>query len=160
MKVLIGKPPGLRSKKKQVVSVRIDPWDTWSMDHTLAPLVLPMLHQLKSTNHGAPYVDDADVPEALRSMNAGLKENDYDVDEFYFDRWAWVMDEMIFAFETKASDNFMEAFTTVDPSYASNAANTNFLDKYKYDWVGIKAVEDRMQNGFVLFGKYFQALWD
>ena len=28
--------------------VKIDRWDTWSMDHTLAHIVLPMLEQLKN----------------------------------------------------------------------------------------------------------------
>ena len=51
----------------QVVEVHIDRWDTWSMDYTLAHIVLPMLRQLKETKHGSPEVDDADVPEELRS---------------------------------------------------------------------------------------------
>ena len=46
--------------------VKIDRWDTWSMDHTLAFIILPMLKQLKADKHGAPFVDDEDVPEHLR----------------------------------------------------------------------------------------------
>jgi hypothetical protein len=42
--------------------VKIDRWDTWSMDHTLAHIVLPMLRQLQATKHGSPLVDDEDVP--------------------------------------------------------------------------------------------------
>ena len=38
--------------------VKIDYWDTWSMDHTLSYIIVPMLKQLKATKHGAPYVDD------------------------------------------------------------------------------------------------------
>ena len=34
--------------------VKIDRWDTWSMDHTLADIILPMLRQLKKSAHGAP----------------------------------------------------------------------------------------------------------
>jgi hypothetical protein len=29
-----------------------------------------------------------------------------------------------------------------------------------YDWEGRKAYEARIQNGFRLFGKYYQNLWD
>ena len=47
--------------------VKIDRWDTWSMDHTLAHIVLPMLKQLQKDKHGSPYVEDEDVPEELRS---------------------------------------------------------------------------------------------
>jgi hypothetical protein len=45
--------------------VKIDKWDTWSMDHTLAQIVLPMLKQLQATKHGSPLVEDEDVPEGL-----------------------------------------------------------------------------------------------
>lgn len=50
----------------QKISVRIDLHDTWSMDQTLAHIVLPMLVQLKRTKHGAPNTDNADVPKELR----------------------------------------------------------------------------------------------
>ena len=43
--------------------VKIDRWDTWSMDHTLAHIILPMLKQLDKEKHGAPYTNDEDVPE-------------------------------------------------------------------------------------------------
>jgi hypothetical protein len=81
--------------------VKIDRYDTWSMDHTLADIILPMLKQLKTTKHGSPSVDDQDVPEGLglRSTEAGPKENEWDTDDNWFKRWDWVLDEMIFAFE-------------------------------------------------------------
>jgi len=56
-----------RTGQKQ--KIHIDRWDTWSMDHTLAPVILPMLVQLKATKHGAPCVDLEDVPEELRPTN-------------------------------------------------------------------------------------------
>ena len=31
---------------------------------------------------------------------------------------------------------------------------------YNCDYDGIKQIEERMQNGFRLFGKYYQGLWD
>jgi hypothetical protein len=33
-------------------------------------------------------------------------------------------------------------------------------DTYVCDYDGIQKVHDRMQNGFRLFGKYYQGLWD
>ena len=73
--------------------VKIDHYDTWSMDHTLSPIILPMLKQLKEKKHGAPGVDDEDVPAGvgLRSTEAGPKENEYDTDENWFKRWDWVI---------------------------------------------------------------------
>ena len=93
MKVSIGRHPK-DPNKEQKVNVRIDKWDTWNMDVTLAHIIVPMLKQLKATKHGAPLVELEDVPEHLRSE----KTNEYGVDDTHFERWDWVMDEMIFAF--------------------------------------------------------------
>ena len=42
---------GYSPKQKQKICIH--KYDTWSMDHTLAHIVLPMLVQLKRTKHGA-----------------------------------------------------------------------------------------------------------
>ena len=53
--------------ERDIRYIKIDKWDTWSMDSTLSPIILPMLKQLKATKHGAPYIDDEDVPAKLRA---------------------------------------------------------------------------------------------
>lgn len=111
------------------IKVRIDPWDTWNMDGTLAHIILPMLIKLKDNKHGAPFTDDEDVPEELRSYSAPPKENDWDTDDNFFLRWDWIMNEMIYAFTKKLEE---------DPI----------------------ARDERMDNGFILFGKYYNGLWD
>ena len=159
--------------------VKIDRYDTWSMDHTLADIVLPMLKQLKEKQHGAGFVDDADVPKGigLRSTEAAPKENEWDTDSNHFARWNWVMDEMIFAFECKVDDSWQDAFregehdilwVPVDADgnevpkgehkYTEMRHGPN--DTYKCDYDGMKKVEERIQNGFRLFGRYYQNLWD
>jgi hypothetical protein len=157
--------------------VKIDRWDTWSMDHTLAHIVLPMLKQLKATKHGAPFVDDEDVPEHLRSTAAPAKENEWDTDANHFARWDWAMSEMIFAFECKVDDSWQDAFRSGDHDilwvpvdvhgnevpkgdhkYTEMRRGPN--DTYQCDYDGMKVVETRIQNGFRLFGKYYQGLWD
>jgi len=65
MKVNIGRYP--KGDKQRKISVQIDPWDTWSADHTLALIIAPVLQKMKDDKQGAPHVDDADVPEHLRS---------------------------------------------------------------------------------------------
>ena len=157
--------------------VKIDKWDTWSMDHTLAHIVLPMLKQLKTTKHGSPLVEDEDVPEHLRSAAAPAKENEWDIDDNHFKRWDWVMDEMIFAFNCKVDDSWEEAFRSgvLDVVTVPVDKDGNEVPKgehkfwqmkdgpnntYKCDYEGMKVVEDRIQNGFRLFGKYYQGLWD
>jgi hypothetical protein len=157
--------------------VKIDRWDTWSMDHTLGQIALPMLKQLKASKHGAPFVDDEDVPEELKSTSAPPKENEWDTDDNHFKRWDWAMSEMIFAFENRLDDSWQDAFRSgnhditwipVDREgnevakgehkYYQMGKGPN--DTYKCDYEGMKVVEARIQNGFRLFGKYYQALWD
>ena len=156
----------------RVEYVKIDYWDTWSMDHTLADIILPMLKQLKATQHGAPYVDDEDVPKELRSIYA-LPKDEYDTDGNHFKRWDWVMDEMIFAFEHKVDDSWEEQFRSgkhdmksVPCAWDENGKPTMYEwvkgpnDTYKCDYDGMQKVRDRMKNGFRLFGKYYEGLWD
>lgn len=154
-------------KKKRKIDIRIDRYDTWSMDHTLALIVLPMLKQLKETKHGSPWVDDEDVPEHLRSTAAPPKENEYDTDDNHHLRWEWVLDEMIFAFGSKLDDSWEEQFESgnIDLEWIKlENGMSKMVDgpnhTRTYDREGRKAYEDRIQNGFRLFGKYYQNLWD
>ena len=153
--------------------VKIDRWDTWSMDHTLAEIVLPMLKQLKATKHGSPFVDDDDVPEELKSTSAPPRENEWDTDGNHFKRWDWVMDEMIFAFECKNDESWQEKFYSGEsdikhvpcewyedgkPKLYETQKGPNHT--YECDYEGMRKVEERIQNGFRLFGKYYSSLWD
>ena len=157
--------------------VKIDRYDTWSMDHTLADIVLPMLKQLKKDKHGAPFVDDEDVPEHLRSTAAPPKENEYDTDAHHFARWDWAMDEMIFAFECKVDDSWEDAFregehdllwipVDKDGNEVPKGEHKYYQmthgpkDTYKCDYEGMKVVQARISNGFRLFGRYYEGLWD
>lgn len=139
--------------------VKIDKWDTWSMDYTLAYIIVPMLKQLKEDKHGAPMVDDEDVPEHLRSTNAKPKENDYDIDEFHFQRWDWVMNEMIWAFEQKLIDNDDEKFFNWAAVDRTKPLSDQF-SQVEIDREGLDAHHDRKTNGYRLFGKYYEGLWD
>lgn len=101
------------------VSVRIDHYDTWGMDNTLALIILPMLKQLKATKHGSPYVDDADLPAELRMTkrerlvhdeghwNKKLKATEAEMDaadKKFHAGWDWVMDQMIWSFEEELDE--------------------------------------------------------
>lgn len=161
------------------IQVKIDPWDTWNMESTLAPIILPMLVQLKETKHGAPRVDDEDVPYELRresDLEFGEDPDDFTTDKFWFDRWDYVLDEMIFAFES-INSNWEEQFRSgvidritvpvdIDGNEVPEEDAKYFewrktdKDTSKWDQEGHKEYQDRISNGFRLFGKYFQALWD
>ena len=155
--------------------VKIDYWDTWSMDNTLAPIILPMLKQLRDTKHGSPLVDLEDVPEHLRTTGTQEYEEQsvfdfYKEDKSYDDdypnihaRWEWVLDEMIWAFEQKADDDaegqFFDHSECDDEKFPWDEDGT-YQSKVKVDWVGLKEWQKRKENGFRLFGKYYEALWD
>jgi hypothetical protein len=140
--------------------VKIDKWDTWSMDYTLSHIIVPMLKQLQQTKHGAPNVDDEDVPVELRSTTAPPKEDEYDVDGNHFKRWDWVLSEMIWAFEQNLDTNSEDKF--FDHSEVVETKHDIFgqLHKIKIDREGLDAHQERKANGFRLFGKYYQGLWD
>jgi len=146
--------------------VKIDKWDTWNMDSTLSTIVLPMLKQLKETKHGAPFVDDADVPKELKSTSAPPKENEWDTDENHFKRWDWVLDEMIFAFDSKLNDweeQFYSGEHDIQWKKLENDCSEMIKgpkDTFKIDTKGMKIYETRVKNGFRLFGKYYSGLWD
>jgi hypothetical protein len=138
--------------------VKIDRWDTWSMDHTLAHIILPMLKQLKKDKHGAPFTNDKDVPKELRSTSAKPKDDEWDTDEFHFQRWDYILDEMIWAFEQKVTDDDESQF--YDHSDCKGLPFEETIGKLKVDRKGLKAHQTRKQNGYRLFGAYYQALWD
>jgi hypothetical protein len=143
----------------RITYIKIDRWDTWSMDHTLSEIIVPMLKQLQATKQGAPYTDDADVPEYLRSHMAQPKENEWDTDSLHFMRWDWILAEMIWAFEQKVDDESESQFFDHSASNGLDPWHKDYVGP-KFDQEGYTKHHDRMQNGFRLFGKYYQNLWD
>jgi len=170
-------------KQKQKIPrkyIKIDRYDTWSMDHTLAEIILPMLKQLQATKHGSPQVDLEDVPEHLRGTGHE-KWEDQKTFDFYHEtddnkdinyealhtRWDWVLNEMIFAFEHLVDDSWEDKFRSgehdmqwkkLEGGMSEMIRGPN--DTYQCDYDAIAEVHKRMDNGFRLFGRYFQGLWD
>lgn len=164
--------------------VKIDYWDTWNMDNTLSPIILPMLKQLREDKHGSGIVDLEDVPEHLRCNTTEdydeqkcfdfyheheVKEGDRDVHA----RWDWVLDEMIWAFEQICDENNDAQFHTgkcdmksVACAWDENGKPTMFTfekgpnDTSHFDIEGYQKHHERIQNGTRLFGKYYRNLWD
>ena len=145
-------------RRTQEVKVRIDKWDTWSIDHTLAHIVLPMLVQLKRTKHGAPWVAVADVPKELRPTKKDINayNKDGSTDDKFFKRWDYVLDEMIWAFEQKCRDDWESDYY----EYEDDNTERFGLKLVWEDRTASEAHHQRMTNGFRLFGKYYENLWD
>lgn len=163
----------IESKKRRQVYVHIDKWDTWNMDNTLAYIVLPMLQQLQATKHGSPRVDDCDVPEDLRSTSAPAVENDWDTDANFSKRWDWVLGEMIYSFQCKLDDSWQDKYRSGKIDFKSEPCAWDEKGKptlyqmvhgpehsYVCDYDAMQLEQDRITNGFRLFGKYYEALWD
>ena len=159
---------------EQKIKVHVDRWDTWSMDHTLAHIVVPMLKQLKETKHGVPMIDYEDMPEDLQYIERKYDQRartdmvdqiqliEYDdLSEHEFQRqikcWDWIMDEMIWAFEQKITDAWEADY------YGPWIPAEDGKPIGSFEWVddeGRDKHQERMKNGFRLFGKYYEALWD
>lgn len=155
-----------RPWNKRKIKVRIDNYDVWSLHETLSHVVHPMLVELKEQKNGSPFVDDQDVPENLRSTSVLKPEKEWDVDDNYHKRFEYILDEMIWAFEQDTID-WEDQFHKGDIDiFWEDVPGTDLTEMksrnkdYSFDREGHDKHYDRMQNGFRLFGKYYQSLWD
>ena len=151
------------SKNKRNINIHIDKYDTWNMKHTLALIILPMLKQLLDTNHGSPYVDPEDVPHIGKGEETDFGNTDDKVHE----RWDWVLNEMIYAFEAEADEDWDQQFYSGESDISwQELPNGNCQmikgskDTFKVDQEAMKKDAERRKNGRILFGKYYGGLWD
>ena len=165
-------PAGRKNRAEKVV---IDDTDVWNLDHSLALIIAPALKILKEKKQGAPFVHNEDVPKFLRATEEEIKEHwdGGESDKHYFDRWDYVMSEMIFAFESKLED-WEEKFASgehdykfvEDPDKKDEEGQPMYKMEYgpnntfEIDTEGMKKFQARITKGFKLFGKYYEGLWD
>ena len=81
-----------------------------------------------------------------RNMPEFEEDEHWAVNPDHHKRWDWIISEMIWAFEQIVDDT----------------SNEQFYDHsvYVFDREGHAKHEDRIQRGTMLFGKYYQGLWD
>jgi hypothetical protein len=158
----------IKDRQKRKMNIRVDYYDVWGADHTLAKIIHPVLVKLQEVKHGSPHVDDEDVPEHLRSTAAPPKENEWETDDNLHLRWEWVLAEMIWAFEALGNDEFEDQFYSgeSDWDFVKIEGSTYYTMEhgpkhtFKVDEEGMKAAYARIANGTRLFGKYYRGLWD
>lgn len=163
MKIDIGPYRGNRwFSRKRKVRIKYHNYDTWSLDHTLALIIAPGLQQLKDTNHGFGHVDDEDLPTACLKDASGEE------------RWEWIMDEMIWAFEQHGGEDDTAQYyhnrdqlemVTIPSEDGSRTLSFNHQKDpnkppYFRDYEGLKKHDERKANGRRLFAKYYESLWD
>lgn len=152
--------------RQRHVDVKINNYDVWNMDDTLAKIILPMLVKLKEQKPGAPYVDLADVPTNFRIELTEEQRDSGNVDEHHFARWDWIIDEMIWTFEQLNTD-WEEQYVTGEADYnfdTKDEMGNGIMTKgpnhtLKLDNEGMEVHRKRIENGLRLFGKYYQSLW-
>jgi hypothetical protein len=144
----------IHSKRHRKISVKIHDYDVWSMDSTLAFIILPMLEKIKEDKQGTPFIDDEDVPINIRNG-----------DDYSEEKWLYILEEMIFAFKSKNTP-WIEKFYSGNCEFVlKEIMSGNFelvkwpSDTFKIDFEGKKKYQDRISNGFRLFGKYYESLW-
>lgn len=178
MKVHIGK--FYKGTPNRKVNIEIENFDTWSLDHSLALIILPCLIQLKATKQGVPHDfatvggEDYEAQDSFDFYKETVNENfDQKVKE-----WDEVLDKMIWSFQQLALEEYDDQYhhgkaeydwVKTDKKYP-NPISGKMEDTYKmvdknpdahwYDHVGHKLHEERIQEGLELFGKYYRALWD
>ena len=181
--------PNYEERETAGMQITIHKWDTWSMDHTLALIALPMLKQLKETKHGAPNVDNEDVPDILQVSTKEYYEykRTGETDPNFFKRWDYVLDEMIFAMTAIVHDDDEVEYNSEDSTWTVSEIKTVgigpaqlllFPNEYgdteeyelyemqrtderpRFDIEKYRTREDRINNGTKLFGKYYRSLWD
>jgi len=136
MKVDLG--PYKSNGDRRKIKVHIDRYDTVSLDHTLALIILPCLIQLKNTQQGMPVIKEVDIDPNQESFDFGddLESMQYEKNTTI---WNEIMDKMIWSFQQ----------LTVD---YKNGVNIKSDARPLY--------EERLQEGLALFGTYYLALWD
>lgn len=178
MKINIGKFP--KGQNPQKVDVEIERHDTWNMAHSLAYIVYPMLLKLKEEKMGIPH----DFSDA-----GGENYSDQKSFEFYEESHNWafnekckewdvVLEKMIWSFEQLIDEEWESKYhhgkhetewkqcdtPMKNPLTGKMEHMYQMIDKnpggHWYDSEGHQLHMARMQEGFELFGKYFQNLWD
>ena len=143
MKVKIGTYPK-NHKKERKISVQIDGWDTWSLDHTLALIIHPALLEFKKDLSGHP---------------ATLTEEE----------WNDILDKMIFSFGALLNTDWEDQFSSGNIEFVRTPLNDGSgmvkiergpNDTSAFDMEGWTAYSDRIDEGLLLFGKHFRSLWN
>jgi hypothetical protein len=167
-----------KGPKERKIDVKVERWDTYSMDHTAALIILPLLLQLKQTKHG--------VPSGLVTRTGGDTDNNYCFDfiqedeNVVFDKlceqWDEILDKMIWSFQQLVDDSYDSKYhhghmklgwkpiEITNPSTGQVEKAYEMVDEnpgeHWYDHVGHTLHEERIQEGLELFGKYYRNLWD
>lgn len=98
MKAYIG---AFNSTPYVFTDIQVEPHDTWSLDVTLAHVILPLLKQFKANSKGSPRIDATDIPEELWPTFQIFSSTKFDHSH---EAWLWILDQMIYSFDLILQD--------------------------------------------------------
>jgi len=177
MKVKLG---NYKKDSTRNVDVEIEKFDTYSLDHTLAHIILPALLQLKVSKMGIPaeFADAGGADYDNQDSFDFYKETHNEAFDEKCKEWDEVLDKMIWSFQQILLDDYEKKYHHGEPQYnwvkgeytytdpvtgkvedTFQMVDTN-PDEHWYDSVGHQEHEKRIQEGLELFGKYYRHLWD
>lgn len=162
----------IHSWKKRKVKIRIDKYDSWNADDTLAMIILPVLKQLRDTTHGS----SGSMP-AFSQISTNLSQLTFpfyaEWDDIASDaghkEWKEILDKMIWSFEQFIDDSWQDQYwiqkpiidmEEYDEDKGFDITKLRWKQEGICDWEGMRKHEEKINEGLELFGKHYRDLWD
>jgi hypothetical protein len=178
MKINLG--PYRKNSDSRKIKVEIENFDTWSLDHTLAYIILPALLQLRASKMGVPaeFADIGGGNYTSQTCFDFYEETHNEAFDIAVKRWEETLDKMIWSFQQILIDDWENQYhhgkaeydwvpsndQYLNPSTGQMEDTFTMIDKnpedHWTDYEGMREHERRIQEGLELFGKYYQHLWD
>jgi len=147
--------------------IKIDDYDIWSLDHTLSMIILESLRKFKQSYIDSevkgipgPFLTD---PEYENQMCFDFYQSAYN-EQSDIDNWIRTLDKMIYSFDSIVNDGKSKFFDHSEcTDLHENMSGDEFTDsinKIKVDKIGLEIHYQKVDEGLLLFSKYFKNLWD
>lgn len=133
------------------VKITVDDYDTWSADHTLAMIIVPILQNMRDN----PYSIMNVAPEDADNLP-------------YEEATKRVYDKMIWAFQQIIEPEDSQFFPNSDNQKLEKVEGQSYYElvpkdpskpKASFDREGYEAYNQQIQEGLNLFAKYYRGLW-
>ena len=146
----------------EVNYVKVDSFDTWNLDTTLAPIILAGLIEFKKHKGGLPmefgYIGGEDYED---QKHFDFYKTNQELSDKASQQWDITLDKMIFAFEHIVDrDDWEQKFCSGEFDRSIAIGQEGWKGTYTCDYEGINRVNAQIQEGLELFGKYYRHLWD
>lgn len=166
MKISMGK---FLKHGERRVDIKIDNFDTWNLDHTMAMILYPALIQLKEVKHGVPseFAEVGGEDWISQQSFDFYTETNAECFDLGVARWNETLDKMIWSFQQLCLDDYTDKYHHGEMKMGWKETTNGMSEmvdenpsEHWYDAVGAMLHEERIQEGLALFGKHYRSLWD